>query len=123
MKKFFILCIGVLYSVACMANEIPIKLFTDPPLPPPPFENKDKDERNLTCEPTAAIDGSSIILYSDVTMEMAVCIYDSNNNLVQSLSLVCINEVDFDLLQTTLGEYRIEITCGEELYYGWFTLN
>ena len=29
MKKFFILCIGVLYSVACMANEIPIKLFTD----------------------------------------------------------------------------------------------
>ena len=26
MKKFFILCIGVLYSVACMANEIPMKL-------------------------------------------------------------------------------------------------
>ena len=88
MKKFFILCIGVLYSVACMANEIPIKLFTDPPLPPPPFENKDKDERNLTCEPTAAIDGSSIILYSDVTMEMAVCIYDSNNNCSVNVKMI-----------------------------------
>lgn len=122
MKKFFILCIGVLYSVACMANEIPIKLFTDPPLPPPPFENKDKDERNLTCEPTAAIDGINIILYSDVAMEMSVCIYDSNDNLVQTLSLICNGETDFELLQTILGEYRIEILCGEDSYYGYFVL-
>lgn len=122
MRRLLILCIGILFSVACMANEISIKLFTDPPLPPPPFENKDKDERSLTCEPTAAIDGNNIILYSDVAMEMSVCIYDSNDNLVQTLSLICNGETDFELLQTILGEYRIEILCGEDSYYGYFVL-
>ena len=115
--KLFFALIALFSSTLVFAEEIPLfKSDGD-------MDEKGPDRRTLVCEPTAVIDGSNIILYSDVTMEMAVCIYDSNNNLVQSLSLVCINEVDFDLLQTTLGEYRIEITCGEELYYGWFTLN
>lgn len=115
--KLIFALIALFSSTLVFAEEIPLfKSDGD-------MDEKGPDRRTLVCEPTAAIDGSSIILYSDVTMEMAVCIYDSNNNLVQSLSLVCINEVDFDLLQTLPGEYRIEITCGEELYYGWFVLN
>lgn len=114
MKRLLCIVLCLLFCVLGYAEEKKIKLEKG---------GKDKDKRTLVCEPTAAIDGSSIILYSDVTMEMVICIYDSNNNLVQSLSLICINEVDFDLLQTLPGEYRIEITCGEELYYGWFVLN
>lgn len=115
--KLIFALIALFSSTLVFAEEIPLfKSDGD-------MDEKGPDRRTLVCEPTAAIDGSSIILYSDVTMEMVICIYDSNNNLVQSLSLVCINEVDFDLLQTLPGEYRIEITCGEELYYGWFVLN
>lgn len=114
--KLIFALIALFSSTLVFAEEIPLfKSDGD-------MDEKGPDRRTLVCEPTAAIDGSSIILYSDVTMEMVICIYDSNNNLVQSLSLVCINEVDFDLLQTLPGEYRIEITCGEELYYGWFVL-
>lgn len=114
MKRLLCFVLCLLFCVMGFAEEKKIKLEKG---------GKDKDKRTLLYEPTAAIDDNNIILYSDVTMEMAVCIYDSNNNLVQSLSFVCINEVDFDLLQTLPGEYRIEITCGEELYYGWFVLN
>ena len=115
--KFICALIALFSSTLVFAEEIPL-FKSDGDL-----DEKGPDRRTLVYQPTAAIDDNCIILYSDVAMEMAVCIYDSNNNLVQSLSLVCINEVDFDLLQTSLGEYRIEIACGEELYYGWFVLN
>ena len=86
------------------------------------LDEKGPDRRTIVWEPTAAIDGTNIILYSDVTMEMSVCIYDANNILVQTLSLTCMGETDFDLLLTSPGEYRIEISCGEDFYYGYFVL-
>lgn len=86
-------------------------------------ENQEKPNRSLVYEPTAAIDGTNIILYSDVTMEMSVCIYDANNILVQTLTLTCMGEADFDLLHTLPGEYRIEISCGQVFYYGYFVVD
>ena len=121
MKRFFILCTGVLFSMLCMAESRPIRLTTDPP--PPPLENKDRDKRDLVYEPTAAIDGTNIILYSDVAMEMSISIYDANDILVQTLTLTCMGEADFDLLHTLPGEYRIEISCGQVFYYGYFVVD
>ncbi len=81
-----------------------------------------EDRRSLVCEPTATIDGSCISIYSDVAMTMTVSIYDAGNQLVQQLPLLCVGEASFTLTSLLSGEYRIEISCGEELYYGWFTL-
>ena len=53
---------------------------------------------------------------------MSISIYDTNDILVQTLSLTCMGETDFDLLLTSPGEYRIEISCGEDFYYGYFVL-
>ena len=115
--KFICALVALLSSTLVFAEEIPLfKSDGD-------FDEKGPDRRTLVCEPTAAIDGINIILYSDVAMEMSVCIYDSNDNLVQTLTLICNGETDFELIQTIIGEYRIEIACGEGLYYGWFTLN
>lgn len=86
------------------------------------LDEKGPDRRTIVWEPTAAIDGTNIILYSDVAMEMSISIYDTNDILVQTLSLTCTYETDFDLLLTSPGEYRIEISCGEDFYYGYFVL-
>ena len=86
-------------------------------------ENQEKPNRSLVYELTAAIDGTNIIPYSDVAMEMSISIYDANDILVQTLSLTCTYETDFDLLLTSPGEYRIEISCGEDFYYGYFVLS
>lgn len=85
--------------------------------------DRDKDKRDLVYEPTAAIDGTNIILYSDVAMEMSISIYDTNDILVQTLSLTCMGETDFDLLHTLPGEYRIGISCGQVFYYGYFVVD
>lgn len=68
-----------------------------------------EDRRTLVWEPTAAIDSENIILYSDVTMEMTVSIYDASNHLVQTLSLTCADEASFDLLQTLPRSVGFEI--------------
>ena len=114
MKRLLCIVLCMLFCITGFAEEKRIRLEKG---------DKDKDRRTLVWEPTAAIDGDNIILYSDVTMEMTVSIYDASNRLVQTLTVTCFDEASFDLLQTLSGEYRIEISCGEDFYYGYFVLN
>lgn len=114
MKRLLTIVLSLLCCVGSFAEEKQIKLEKG---------NKDHEEkRSLVCEPTATIDGSCISIYSDVAMTMTVSIYDAGNQLVQQLPLLCVGEENFTLTSLLPGEYRIEISCGEELYYGWFTL-
>lgn len=114
MKRLLSIVLCLLFCVMGFAEENKIRLEKG---------DRDKDKRTLVWEPTAAIDGTNIILYSDVAMVMSVSIYDANNILVQTLTLTCMGEADFDLLHTLPGEYRIEISCGQDFYYGYFVVN
>lgn len=113
MRRILSILLCMLFCISVFAEEKKIRLEKG---------DRDKDKRDLVYEPTAAIDGTNIILYSDVAMEMSISIYDTNDILVQTLSLTCMGETDFDLLLTSPGEYRIEISCGEDFYYGYFVL-
>ena len=113
MRRILSILLCMLFCISVFAEEKKIRLEKG---------DRDKDKRDLVYEPTAAIDGTNIILYSDVAMEMSISIYDTNDILVQTLSLTCMGETDFDLLLTSSGEYRIEISCGEDFYYGYFVL-
>ena len=113
MRRILSILLCMLFCISVFAEEKKIRLEKG---------DRDKDKRDLVYEPIAAIDGTNIILYSDVAMEMSISIYDTNDILVQTLSLTCMGETDFDLLLTSSGEYRIEISCGEDFYYGYFVL-
>ena len=113
MRRILSILLCMLFCISVFAEEKKIRLEKG---------DRDKDKRSLVYEPIAAIDGTNIILYSDVAMEMSISIYDTNDILVQTLSLTCMGETDFDLLLTSPGEYRIEISCGEDFYYGYFVL-
>lgn len=119
MNKLKLICVLFALFFAILVHAEEIHLYKGKGNP----DEKGPDRRSLVWEPTAAIDGTNIILYSDVTMEMSVCIYDANNILVQTLTLTCMGEADFDLLHTLPGEYRIEISCGQVFYYGYFVVD
>lgn len=114
MRRILSILLCMLFCISVFAEEKKIRLEKG---------DRDKDKRDLVYEPTAAIDGTNIILYSDVAMEMSISIYDTNDILVQTLSLTCMGETDFDLLHTLPGEYRIEISCGQVFYYGYFVVD
>lgn len=81
-----------------------------------------KEERSITLEPTATIDGNIIRIYSNVTiMNLEMSIKDSMGNIVYFYNDMTPSRCHtFDIDDLTEGEYILEIRIGEESYYGSF---
>ena len=72
-------------------------------------------------EPSASHDNSSVYISTPVfTDGMKVEIYDENDNLVYTNVYGHTNNVVIDIAAS--GNYVLEITIGEDFFYGYFTI-
>lgn len=84
-------------------------------------ETPDEDKRSLVIEPSASHDNSSVYISTPVfTDGMKVEIYDENDNLVYTNVYGHTNNVVIDIAAS--GNYVLEITIGEDFFYGYFTI-
>lgn len=116
MKPLFII-IGFLFCTSIWAGEITLYC-----------ENNNtiwvKDKRSLSLEPTAMLDGNTLCIYTNLPVEnLQIVVTDGYNNTVYSNNnTTCSRSYNFDLNRLTEGEYLVELTIGDESYYGYFSV-
>ena len=116
MKRILFIFISFLFYMDGMAQETQIQLYT---------ENVDdwvKDDRSLPIMPTATHDGNIISIYSDMPIEkLEIAIKDTYKNIIHSAIIIGYSKCHtFELPRLPKGKYTIELTIGEESFYGHF---
>lgn len=116
--KYLLLILGIFYCMGIRAIEREITLYSSGS----PQEKWGKDERSISIEPTATIEENTIRIYSDVTISgLQVSIKDNMGNVVYSYKDMtpsrCHTLEVYELLE---GEYILEISIGEDVFYGDF---
>lgn len=83
-------------------------------------ENRVQDIRSISIVPTATIDGNSIRVYTDIAVEeIQVEVEDANGNTIYTNSSMTSSKLHlFEISSLEQGEYTLEITIGDENYYG-----
>lgn len=117
--KYLLLIAGMLCCISMKAveREIPICGCSD-------IEDKwNKDERSITLIPTATIDGSTIRIYTNVSVSgLQMSIKDEAGNVVYSNSSMESSRCHtFEVPELPKGEYVLEFEIGEEAFYGYFS--
>ena len=81
-----------------------------------------KDDRSLPIMPTATHDGNIISIYSDMPIEkLEIAIKDTYKNIIHSAIIIGYSKCHtFELPRLPKGKYTIELTIGEESFYGHF---
>lgn len=116
MKPLFII-IGFLFCTSIWAGEITLYC-----------ENSNtkrlKDKRSLSLEPTAFLNGNTLCIYTNLPVEsLQIEVTDSYNNTVYSANGVTYSRShNFDLSGLSKGEYTVELTIGDEKFYGHFPI-
>lgn len=116
MKPLFII-IGFLFCTSIWAGEITLYC-----------ENSNtkrlKDKRSLSLEPTAFLNGNTLCIYTNLPVEsLQIEVTDSYNNTVYSANGVTYSRShNFDLSGLSEGEYTVELTIGDEKFYGHFPI-
>lgn len=120
MKQLLFICTFLLLCINSLAKEVVIELYRNyyP-------EDKAKDNRSITLEPTATIDGNTISIYSDVTISgFQMSIKDNLGNIVYSYndmtSSRCYTLEVYDLPE---GKYVLEFNIGKDSFYGNFIIS
>lgn len=119
--KFLLLVLGIFccIDIAAIEKEIPIQKMSDTK------EEWNKDERSITLEPTATIDGNIIRIYTNVTISgLHTFIKDSMGNIVYAYNDMTPSRCHtFEVYDLPEGEYILEVEIGEESYYGDFIID
>lgn len=81
-----------------------------------------QDERSISIVPNATIDGNTIRIYTDIAVEeIQVKVEDENGNAIYANSNMTSSKLHiFEINSLEQGEYTLEITIGDENYYGIF---
>ncbi len=118
LTKTLLLLMSFFFCNNILAEEVEIALHCG-------NNNKDwvKDERSITLEPTATIDGNIIRIYSDVAIEnVSVVIKDKSDNIVYSNTNMPPSRCHtFEVYDLPKGEYTLEFEIGDEPFYGYFS--
>lgn len=82
------------------------------------------DKRSITIEPTASLNENTLCLYTNLPVEdLQIVVTDSYNNIVYSNNdTACSRKHNFELNTLPEGEYIIELTIGDEIFYGIFSI-
>lgn len=116
--KYLLLIAGMLCCISMKAVErdIPIYNCSD-------IGDWNKDERSITLIPTATIDGSTIRIYTNVSVSgLQMSIKDEAGNVVYSNSSMESSQCHtFEVPELPKGEYVLEFEIGEEAFYGCFS--
>lgn len=113
--KYLLLILGVFFCIGIKATEREIIL----------YNCTDKgdwvlDKRSISMVPTATIDGNTIRIYTDIAVEeIQVKVEDEKGNVIYANSNMTSSKLHiFEINSLELGEYTLEITIGDENYYG-----
>lgn len=119
MKKNLLLFIFLFFSCVSIYSQ---EIKKDPiPIGGGPNGELPNYDRPFTLEPSASHDNSSVYISTPVfTDGMKVEIYDENDNLVYTNVYGHTNNVVIDIAAS--GNYVLEITIGEDFFYGYFTI-
>lgn len=82
-----------------------------------------EDERSITINPIATIEGNTIRIYSNITIEnVSIVIKDQSDNVIYSNTSIvnsrCHTFEVFDLLK---DDYILELKIGNDSFYGCFS--
>lgn len=116
MRRLLFILISFIVYTNCLAQEIPIQLYS--------HHDKDRvmDDRSLSIEPTATYDGNTVHIYSDIPIEsLQITVKDVQKNIIYSTILTGNSKhYEFDLLELKEGECMLELIIGEKIFYGYF---
>ncbi|WP_300704303.1 DUF3244 domain-containing protein [Bacteroides sp.] len=115
--KYLLLILGVFFCIGIKATEREIILNNCTNK-----ENRAHDKRSISMVPTATIDGNTIRIYTDIAVEeIQVKVEDENGNVIYANSNMTYSKLHlFEISSLEQGEYTLEITIGDENYYGIF---
>lgn len=117
MKPLFII-IGFLFCTSIWAKEITITLYCENS-----NEKRIKDDRSLSLEPTAFLNGNTLCIHTNLPVEyLQIVVTDSFNNTVYSNNdATCSRSHIFELNTLPKGEYIVSLTIGDKSFYGHFS--
>ncbi|RGN31390.1 DUF3244 domain-containing protein [Bacteroides oleiciplenus] len=115
MRRLLFILISSLFYMNCLAKEISIQLYKDN------ADDRIRDKRSLSVEPTATYEGNIIHIYSSIPIEsFQITVKDAYNNIIYSTVATSYSEhYIFKLFDLKEGEYTLELTIGEEVFHGY----
>lgn len=105
-------------GITAIEKEIPIQRMSD-------FKEEwDKDKRSIILEPTATIDGNTIRIYTNMSVEnMLIVIEDlSGNEIYTNVDYTSNRCHVFEIYDLPQRELTLKITIGDESFYGYFSI-
>lgn len=119
MRHLLLTCISLLFCINSLAEEVVVELHRSH------TKDRVKDNRSITLEPTATIDGNTICIYTNVAiMDLQTSIKDSMGNTVYTYNDATPSRCHtFEVYGLPEGEYIIEFTIGEDSFYGNFIID
>lgn len=86
-------------------------------------EKRIKDDRSLSLEPTAFLNGNMLCIHTNLPVEyLQIVVTDSFNNTVYSNNdATCSRSHIFELNPLPKGKYIVSLTIGDESFYGHFS--
>lgn len=84
-----------------------------------------RDLRSIVIAPTAALDGSTISIYSVMTIQnVQVSVKDMMGNVIytSTITIPADQHYSFTLDAAENGDYILEVTYDGKRFYGYFTL-
>lgn len=117
MKRLFFICISYLFCINCLADETVIRFYKSD------SDEKVKDKRSLSLEPTSSLNGNTLCIHTNLPVEyLQIVVTDSFNNTVYSNNdATCSRSHIFELNTLPKGEYIVSLTIGDESFYGHFS--
>lgn len=116
MKRLLITFLTLIVVSTSLVHAVDIKLLK---------EDAPRDLRSIVIAPTAALDGSTISIYSVMTIQnVQVSVKDMMNNVIHTstVTIPADQHHSFMLDGAENGDYILEVTYGDKYFYGYFTL-
>lgn len=116
MKHLLFTLFTVIFASTSLVHAESIKLLKD---------EAPRDLRSIVIEPTAAIDGSNISIYSVITIQnVQVSVKDMMGSVIYSttITIPADQHYSFTLDGAENGDYMLEVTYEDKHFYGYFTL-
>lgn len=118
--KCLLLVLGIFYCMGIRAIEKEIALYNNTDR----WEKWGKDERSISLVPTATIDGSTIRIYTSVTVEnIQIIVRDHANNIIYSETATLLRgqPYSFHVHGMANQQATLELNIGENVLTGIFS--
>ena len=120
MKRLLLILICFLFCRNCIAQEMPIQLYHDY------NDDRVKDKRSLSMEPTVSHDRNVIYIHTDIVIEnMQITIRDKHKDIIYTNQLTILQSQNYSFSFNFSGEkeFTIELSYKDINLQGHFTID